>query len=171
MAHPVTYKIETDLINPEGPKSITVPGLKTVNYDLKLTPKLGGSFTGSITFIDQNDNNNYTWYTVQMIIDRSEAMKTIDISTVVRKPVVVDIEIFNPEKMDLTMEVLIHGEGLKGENFFEIKQKSSSVYELMYLPLRVGKQVGMITFLNELLGEIWYEISMEAEMAPVVRLS
>jgi hypothetical protein len=52
------------LINPEGEKSITVGPHKTENYELKLTPKLGGSYTGSITFMDQKDPNNYIWYTV-----------------------------------------------------------------------------------------------------------
>ena len=50
-----------------------------------------------------------------MQIDRSVAMKTIDIMTIIRNPVVVDIEIYNPEKVPLTMDVLIYGEGLKGD--------------------------------------------------------
>lgn len=32
-----------------------------------------------------------------MNIDRSMALKTIEINTTIRKPVVVDIEIYNPE--------------------------------------------------------------------------
>jgi hypothetical protein len=105
-----------------------------------------------------------------MIIDRSVSLKTIDIHTAIRKPVVVDIEILNPEKIDLTMDVLVHGEWLKGEGFFQIKSHSTGVYELMFLPLKVGKYQGMITFLNELLGEIWYEIVMVCEPASEIRL-
>ena len=98
-----------------------------------------------------------------MNIDRSVALKTIDINTVIRKPVVVDIEIFNPESVNLFMDVLIHGDGLKGSSGFELKAKSSNNYELMFLPLKVGVTGGMITFLNEELGEIWYEIVMTCE--------
>jgi len=46
---PITYIVETDLINPEGPRSITVPAMRTMNYELKLTPKLGGTYTGKPT--------------------------------------------------------------------------------------------------------------------------
>lgn len=33
----------------------------------------------------------------------------------------------------------------------------------MFLPLKVGITGGMITFLNEELGEIWYELIMTSE--------
>jgi hypothetical protein len=41
----------------------------------------------------------------------------------------------------------------------------------MYLPLKIGRFMGMITFLNERLGELWYEISMQAESSNEIRLS
>ena len=75
-------------------------------------------------------------------------MKTIDIKTIIRNPVVIDIEIYNPEKVSMVMDVLIHGEGLKGESFFTMEPKTSAIYELMYLPLKIGRFKGMITFLN-----------------------
>ena len=68
------------------------------------------------------------------------------------------------------MDVLIHGEGLKGESSFSLVAKSASVFELIYLPLKVGRFNGMITFLNSKLGEIWYEIDMTCEPAYEIKL-
>ena len=61
--HPVTYQVETDLINPEGAKEITIEPHSDYNYVLKVTPILGGIYNGSITFIDVNNQENYVWFT------------------------------------------------------------------------------------------------------------
>ena len=87
-------------------------------------------------------------------------MKMLEIQTVIRRPIVVDIEIYNPEKFDVVFDVVTAGDGLKGEKIFVVEANSSRTYELMYLPVKVGRYMGMITFLNEMLGEIWYEIGM-----------
>ena len=63
--------METDLINSEGLKQITVNPGKTSNYQLKTTPIMGGTYTGSITFYDQNDKNNYIWFAAVLNIERS----------------------------------------------------------------------------------------------------
>lgn len=69
------------------------------------------------------------------------------------------------------MDVLIHGDGLKGNQVFDLKPKTANNYELMFLPLRTGVSGGMITFLNEELGEIWYEIVMTSEPSSYIRLN
>lgn len=38
------------------------------------------------------------------------------------------------------------------------------------MPLKVGKFKGSVAFLSEKLGEIWYELNMEADDSGVVRL-
>jgi len=42
----VTYKVETDLINPGGPKKFSIPAGKSYEYPLTITPLLGGIYTG-----------------------------------------------------------------------------------------------------------------------------
>jgi len=105
-----------------------------------------------------------------MIIERSIPMKMLEIQTVIRRPIVVDIEIYNPEKFDVVFDVVTAGDGLKGEKIFVVEAKSSRTYELMYLPVKVGRYMGMITFLNEMLGEIWYEIGMSAQSDTEIRV-
>jgi len=98
-------------------------------------------------------------------------MKMIEVQSLIRRPVVVDIEIYNPEKFDIVFDVMIAGDGLKGDKLFVVEARSSKTFELMYLPLKVGRFLGMITFLNERLGEIWYEVGMQSEPANETRLA
>ena len=39
----------------------------------------------------------------------------------------------------------------------------SQTYELMYLPLKIVKTFGLISFLNSKLGELWYDLIMTSE--------
>jgi hypothetical protein len=49
---------------------------------------------------------------VDLDIDRSDAVEHIEINTQVRKAMMVDLAIYNPESVELSMEVLLQGEGL-----------------------------------------------------------
>ena len=42
-----------------------------------------------------------------------------------------------------------------------------STYELIYMPVKVGKDKGSIAFVSNKLGEIWYELNLTAEEAGV----
>jgi len=46
---------------------------------------------------------------------------------------------------------------------FQIQPNQTYSYELVFLPLRVFKGKGSITFLNEKLGEIWYSLMLHSE--------
>lgn len=61
---PITYRVETDLINAAGLTTLTIQPGKKANYVLSVTPVLSGQYTGSITFTD--DDGRYFWYTVFM---------------------------------------------------------------------------------------------------------
>lgn len=43
-------------------------------------------------------------------------------------------------------------------------------YELVYSPLQICKHKGSIAFINELLGELWYELNLTTEDQAPVRL-
>ena len=60
----MTYRVETDLINPEGPPKFSINRGKTYSYPLVITPLLGGVYTGQITFIEEDDESKYIWYTI-----------------------------------------------------------------------------------------------------------
>lgn len=44
------------------------------------------------------------------------------------------------------------------------------MYELFFLPLKVGRHTGSIAFVSDHLGEIWYELNLVAEDSQMVRL-
>ena len=62
---------------------------------------------------------------------------------------------------------MIQGDYLLGSNSFFIAPHASGSYELVYQPLKQGRFRGSVAFINEKLGEIWYEILMAAEEMPV----
>ena len=166
---PITYKVETDLINPEGPPQFTIPPGKVFKYPLSVTPLLGGLYTGSITFYEEGEKNKYIWYTVLVSTDRPKSEKVIDIGTTIRKAVAFNIDIINPLKEEVTYEAILDGEFLAGPNSFNVGPKETKTYELLFIPLRVFKGKGSIAFIQEKLGEIWYEFNLISEENPIIR--
>lgn len=43
-------------------------------------------------------------------------------------------------------------------------------YVLVYSPLYIGRSKGSIAFVNEILGEKWYELSLNSEESATVKL-
>lgn len=52
-----------------------------------------------------------------------------------------------------------------------MEANESKLYSLIYSPLYVGRAKGSIAFINEHLGEKWYELVLSSEEQPVVKLS
>lgn len=165
----VLYRVETDLINPDGPPSFKVPPGKTFKYPLTVTPSLGGLYTGSISFYEEGETNKYIWYTVLMNTDRPKAEKTFEMTTFVRKSLSFSIDLCNPLRESVVFEVVIEGEGLSGPATFSLLPLQTSTCEVFFLPLRAFKSKGSVVFIQEKLGEIWYELSLTAEENPVIR--
>lgn len=57
-----------------------------------------------------------------------------------------------------------------GENSLIVPSNSVGSYDLIYSPFVVGRSRGSIAFINEVLGEIWYELSMTCEDTAQTRL-
>ena len=165
----MSYRVETDLYNASGKSSFDLHPNRTEDYVLDVTPVLGGAYTGSITFYDEE--GKYRWWTVEVHTESPKAEKAIDLSTVIRKALAFDISIANPLEEKATFEVILHGDGLLGSNSFVILPKQTATYELVYSPLRAGKQLGSIAFIHEKLGEVWYDLNLEAVESAPVRLS
>ena len=168
---PVTYEVETDLINSEGLTKFTIDAGKIYKYNLTVTPVMGGVYTGSITFFEENDKHKYIWYTVCINTDKPRCEKIIELTTFVRKTLAFEISLYNPLKEAVTYEIAIEGEALTGENLFQLMPLQTGVYELRFTPLRAFKGRGSIAFIQERLGELWYELSLISENKPVERLS
>ena len=91
--------------------------------------------------------------------------------TIIRKAIAFDITISNPLDESVTFEVMMHGEGLFGDNAFTLAPKQTGVYELVFSPLKATKQTGSLAFIHEKLGELWYELNLQADEPQAVRLS
>jgi hypothetical protein len=46
-----------------------------------------------------------------------------------------------------------------------VPPNSEKIYELMFLPLKVGRFFGSISFGSITLGEFWYELDLESKDA------
>ena len=88
------YRVETDLNNVTGADSFRVKPRENFKYPLAITPILGGVYTGSITFYDQDER--FIWYTVEVKTDSPKPEKTPELKSYVRKAVGVDIALENP---------------------------------------------------------------------------
>lgn len=77
----------------------------------------------------------------------------------------------NPLAFGITFEVIVSGEGLIGPTSFYLEANESKLYSLVYSPLYVGRAKGSIAFINEHLGEKWYELVLNSEEQPVVKLT
>lgn len=162
-----TYNIECDLPHISGESSITVPGLSTGHYTLSITPLLAGIYSGSITFV--GDDDRYQWYTIEITVSPAPPMDIIEATSVVRQNTSVMIQLSNPLEDPIDFDVEYTGEGLMGQENFHLEPLSEGIYELYFIPLVVGEQEGNITFTNFNVGEYWYKLHLIAEQAePIV---
>ena len=164
----VQYWVETDLNNVTGAEQFVVKPRDTFIYNLSITPILGGVYTGSITFYDNEDR--FIWYTVEVWTESPKPEKTLELKSFVRKAVGVEISLENPLKEPITFEVFYNGEGLLGDTSFVVEPKRTGVYELIFSPLKTGKFAGTIGFLNEKVGEFWYDLSLVCDENPIINL-
>lgn len=87
----VVYEVETDLINVEGESQIVIETGKTLKYQMKVTPQIGGLYTGQITFYEKENRNRFFWYTVCVNTERPRQEKTVELVSIIRKAVAFDV--------------------------------------------------------------------------------
>eukprot|EP00658_Telonema_sp_P-2_P041930 TRINITY_DN30043_c0_g1_i2.p1 TRINITY_DN30043_c0_g1~~TRINITY_DN30043_c0_g1_i2.p1 ORF type:complete len:415 (-),score=129.39 TRINITY_DN30043_c0_g1_i2:109-1353(-) len=107
--------------------------------------------------------------TIEVMAQPGDPIQILNVSTELRQAIGMDIPISNPISKPIEFEVRIEGDGLLGERFITLGPHESSVYELIYSPLRPGTGDGGITFNNAEAGEFWYQINLSAvKPAPTV---
>jgi hypothetical protein len=99
----VKYTVWTDLQNAVGIKEIVVQPKKNYPYSLEITPLLGGVYTASITFVDQEQR--YYWWTVEVRTDSPPPSETIDMRAKIRKAASAEISLHNPQNEPITFDV------------------------------------------------------------------
>jgi hypothetical protein len=129
---------------------------------------LGGVYTASITFQDNEDK--FIWWTVEVRTDSPKPEAIIDMRAFIRKAKSVEVSLSNPLNEPITFEVFYQGEGLIGDSTFSLEPKHVNTYNLIFSPLQAGDFTGNIGFLNEKVGEFWYDLNLTAEENPVENL-
>jgi len=107
---------------------------------------------------------------VEVRTDSPTPEDTIDMRAVIRKATSAEISLSNPLNEPITFEVFYQGDGLLGDQTFSLEQKTVSTYNLIFSPLQAGFTKGNIGFLNEKVGEFWYELSLTADESPIQNL-
>merc|ERR1712151_1270713 len=124
-----------------GDPTILVAGKSTEMYKLSISPQLGGTYSGSVTFTDPK-TNEYRWFTVEVQATSPLPEAELEIAADVRKAVSVEITLGNPLDERVDFEVVYNGEGLIGDTHFWLEPEETGVYELIYSPLVAGNYAG-----------------------------
>jgi len=167
-AEDLQYKVESDLPHISGAKSFIVKSRQTANYELTITPQMGGVMNGSVTFTDPA--GKFQWYAVEVHADPPDPEKKLQVRAFVRKTVAIEINIQNPLNEVVEFDIDINGIGLSGDSILAVGGKQTVVYTLLYSPLHPGNQEGGVYFSNDRLGEFWYVLNLTAEIPPAVKL-
>jgi len=157
----ITYRVECDMQGVSGSEELTVEADSEAEYELSVMMPRGGNFTGSITFL--SPTQEYIWYTFEVNAENPPAEKTVALRAKARTAVAADITIVNPLDTVITFDVIMQGEGLLGAPSVALQPQESAVYELIYSPLVGGKMIGGLIFVNDEIGEFWYELELESE--------
>lgn len=164
----LTYTVWTDLQNAVGKKEFQIKPKDSYKYELAITPLLGGVYTASITF--QDNEERFMWWTVEVRTDSPKPERTVDLKAFIRKAATAEIFLNNPLNEPISFEVFYSGEGLLGDSVFSLEPKSIGTYNLIFSPLMAGDFSGTIGFLNEKVGEFWYDLNLIAEENPPASL-
>ena len=151
-----------------GKKEFILKPKETYKYELAITPLLGGVYTASITF--QDNEERFLWWTVEVRTDSPKPESSIDLKAIIRKATSAEISLSNPLNEPITFEVFYSGEGLIGDATLSLEPKSIGTYSLIYSPLKTMISEGTIGFLNERVGEFWYDLHLAADENPVSNL-
>lgn len=177
---PQKFAVQTDIPCVIGASEVEVRG-GGQKYDFQFFSTKGGMFSGSIIFTEV-ETGAIVWYTIDVIVESPQAESSIHVEAEVRKAVAVEITLDNPTNEELVFAVEIDGPGLLGETTFRlppsvgsadydsltpIEQAASkrNVYELVFSPLVAGSSSGRISFTSSRMGEIWYNLTLEATLA------
>lgn len=163
------FEVQTDLPYVTGPAEIEI-GNDGAIYEFSVMCPVGGVMSGSITFTDSS-GGAMIWYTVDIEVTAPLPESVIEVSSVVRKAVAVEISLENPTNEMLVFQVSTDGEGLLGDPTYSLHANSvsggsSQFYELIYSPLVNGDFEGRVSFYNERVGEFWYKLHLTAIPAP-----
>ena len=165
----VSYTVETDLDEViSGLASFIIKANSTYNYEMKIRPLLGKIYFGRIIFRD--DHKGYKWYTIRVEAKSQLQAKTIEMRTLIRKGVYIEINLENPTnevaifRIDFDSDLFLFG-----EKDVKVNANSTIEYKLLFAPLKVGVWENVILHIyNDRIGEFLYKLKLISEEQPVI---
>jgi len=165
----LAYTVETDLDDViSGPASFKVKAYETYKYEIKVHPLLGKIYFGRIIFRD--DHKGYKWYTVRIEAKSQIQAQTIEMKTLIRKGIYIEINLENPSNDPQVFVVDFDSDlYLFGDKEVKVEPNSTIVYKLLFAPLRVGVWENvMLHIYNDRVGEFLYRLKLISENQPVI---
>ena len=96
--------------------------------------------------------------------------RAIQISAVLREVVAIEINLKNPLNQMIQFTVNIIGDGLFGEEYIVLDPLEIKTYTLHFSPTKIGQHTGSIFFINEIVGEFWYQLNLNGKPPQPVKL-
>lgn len=75
----------------------------------------------------------------------------------------VEIQVENPLDEPIEFDVIHDGDGLLGDPLLLLAPKEVRVYQLIYSPLQAGSAKAAVSFINDKVGEFWYDLDLHAK--------
>ncbi|KAJ3174886.1 Cilia- and flagella-associated protein 47, partial [Irineochytrium annulatum] len=162
------YDVVTDIPNASGLRRIFVPAGQSVDHVLEIQAKRTATSTQLVTYVNRNDQS-FVWYTVKMDVRPPPCEDTVVLATQVRKAVATELVIRNPLATPVTFTVTFEGDGLVGPDQLNVDADSEATYTLVFAPVLSNVTYGKLCFQNDIIGEFWYELRLEAtEAQPII---
>ena len=165
----VTYTVETDLDEViSGLSSFIIKANSNYIYEMKIRPLLGKIYFGRIIFRD--DHKGYKWYTVRIEAKSQIQAKTIEMKTLIRKGVFIEINLENPTNEPAIFRIDFDPElFLFGDRDVKVNANSNVEYKLLFAPLKVGIWENvMLHIYNDRIGEFLYRLKLISEDQPII---
>jgi hypothetical protein len=103
---------------------------------------------------------------LEIRVDSPAPEEVINVTTIARKCVTVNIPISNPKDSPIEFAVILSDESLFGEKKFVVPANAIEDYRLIVSPLKAVKQNSSVIFFSDEDGEFWYSLKIEATEAP-----
>lgn len=165
----IQYEVKIDMHGVSGANFLNTKAGASANYQLRVSPGLGGVYAGCVTFTDVA-TQRYVWYSMELESKGQRNIQSFEISGVIRKPSFLDIPIMNPYNESIEYNVKVLGQHISGPPVFRISARSTETYKLVYLPLSTEILEGQVVFSNSKAGEIVCKVQTSAAEAKVQKV-
>lgn len=111
----------------------------------KSRPVSGKSTTSTATSSGniQNEQPGYrVWYSVEIQSAPAPPEKIIDITCCAQSAALMEVDVYNPLVQTMTFDVIIEGDGLRGDPEIELESGRKKFYQLVFAPSSVGVTQG-----------------------------